>query len=58
MEPTLNSQLQVEVLDLVGRRVAVFENTADLDLTGLAAGTYTLRITKPDGVFTRRVIKK
>ena len=49
---------RVEVLDLVGRCVTVFKETNTLDLTGLAAGTYTLRITMPDGVFTRRVIKK
>ena len=55
---TLNSQLQVEVLDLVGRRVALFENSTTLDLTGLADGTYTLRITTPEGVAIKRVVKK
>ena len=54
----LNSQLTVEVLDLVGRRVALFENSTTLDLSGLADGTYTLRITMPDGVAVRKVVKK
>ncbi len=49
---------RVEVLDLVGRRVAVFENTATLDLSNLAQGTYTLRVTMPDGVAIRKVVKK
>ena len=56
--PTLNAHLLIEVLDLAGRRVALFENTATLDLTGLAAGTYTLRITMPDGVAIRKVVKR
>ena len=42
----------------MGRRVALFENTADLDLTGLADGTYTLRVTMPDGVVVRKVVKR
>ena len=50
--------MTVEVLDLVGRRVALFENTNTLDLTNLAAGTYTLRITMPEGVELRKVVKR
>ena len=49
---------KVEVLDLVGRCVAVFEETNTLDLTNLAAGTYTLRITMPEGVTLRKVVKR
>ena len=55
---TLNSQLTIEVLDLVGRRVAMFENTNTLDLSHLADGTYTLRITMPEGVALRKVVKR
>ena len=47
---------KVEVLDLVGRRVALFENTATLDLSKLAEGTYTLKVTMPDGVVIRKVV--
>ena len=55
-EGILNSK--IEVLDLVGRRVALFENTNTLDLSGLVNGTYTLRVTMPDGVTLRKVVKK
>ena len=48
---------KIEVLDLVGRRVAMFENTNTLDLSGLADGTYTLRMTMPEGVAVKRVVK-
>ena len=47
-----------EVLDIVGRRVATYENTNVLDLTNLAEGAYTLRITLPDGIAVRKVVKK
>ena len=50
--------LRVEVLDIVGRRVATYENTNVLDLTNLAEGAYTLRITLPDGIAVRKVVKK
>ena len=49
---------KVEVLDLVGRLVAVYENTNTLDLTNLADGTYTLRITLAEGVALRKVVKR
>ncbi|MBQ7710785.1 MAG: T9SS type A sorting domain-containing protein, partial [Bacteroidales bacterium] len=49
---------KIEVLDLVGRRVAMFENTNTLDLSGLADGTYTLRVTMHEGVAIRKVVKR
>ena len=49
---------KIELLDLVGRCVAVFENTNTLDLSGLADGTYTLRVTLPEGVVLKKVVKK
>ncbi len=49
---------RIEVLDLVGRRVALFENTNTLDLSGLADGTYTLRVTLPEGVSLLKVVKR
>lgn len=51
-------QFSIEVLDLAGRRVVRFENTSTLDLSKLAEGTYTLKVTLPDGVTRRRVVKK
>ncbi|KWW26953.1 MAG: hypothetical protein AUK64_2369, partial [bacterium P201] len=47
--------LEIEVLDLVGRRVARYEQTDLIDLTDLAAGTYTLRITMPEGTTLRKI---
>jgi len=49
---------KVEVLDMVGRCAAVFENTLTIDLSNLAAGTYTLRVTMPEGVALRKVVKR
>ncbi|MBQ9472978.1 MAG: T9SS type A sorting domain-containing protein [Bacteroidales bacterium] len=49
---------RVEVLDLVGRMVARFDNTSRIDLNRLSAGAYTLRITTTEGMMLRRVVKK
>ena len=48
---------RVEVVDLVGRRVALFENSRTIDLSNLADGTYALRITLPDAVVIKKVVK-
>ncbi len=53
-----NEVVKVEVFDLVGRLVASFDNTANFDISNLAEGSYTLRITLPEGVTTRRIVKK
>jgi len=55
---SVNQAEKVEVLDMVGRIVASYENTNTLDLTNLADGTYTLRITMPEGVTLRKVVKR
>lgn len=47
---------KVEVYDLYGRRAATFDNTNRIDLRGLAAGTYTLRVTLQRGTALQRVI--
>ena len=47
----------VEVIDLYGRKVAVFENSNVIDLSNLPAGAYTLRVTLPEGTIVRRVVK-
>ncbi|MBQ9472977.1 MAG: T9SS type A sorting domain-containing protein [Bacteroidales bacterium] len=49
---------RVEVLDIVGRKVAEFTNTNVLDLTNLAEGAYTLRITTDKATVIRKVVKK
>lgn len=48
---------KVEVMDLVGRCVALFKNTNSLDLSGLVNGTYMLRVTLPEGVVVKQVVK-
>ena len=58
MQLNVTEAEKIEVLDLVGRRVAMFENTNTLDLSGLADGTYTLRVTMPEGVAIRKVVKR
>lgn len=50
--------VKVEVLDIVGRRVATFEGTNTFDLSNLGEGAYTLRITLPEGVTIRKIVKK
>lgn len=55
---TAENVLKVEVLDIVGRLVATFENTNTFDLSNLNEGAYTLRITLPEGVTIRKVVKK
>ena len=49
---------KVEVLDIVGRLVATFENTNTFDISNLGEGAYTLRITLPEGITVRKVVKK
>jgi uncharacterized protein YjdB len=57
---TFNNQeiKKVEVLDVMGRVVAVHENTYIITLENLAKGIYTMRIELPKGVAIRKVILK
>ena len=50
--------LKVEVLDAVGRMVAVYEHLHIIDLSKLSNGYYTMRVTTPEGVAIRKVIRK
>ncbi len=49
---------KVEVLDAVGRTIMTVENKHIIDLSKLSQGYYTLRITLPEGVAVRKVIRK
>ncbi|MBO7200006.1 MAG: leucine-rich repeat domain-containing protein [Bacteroidales bacterium] len=40
---------RVEVMDIMGRTVAVFEHKYIIDLSGIKAGTYILRVTTAEG---------
>ena len=53
-----NDVVKVEVIDAVGKSVMVIENKQIIDLTKLGQGHYTLRITLPEGVAIRKVIRK
>ena len=48
----------VRVYDLSGRELLRQNNVQSLDLTPLPAGTYLLRLTRPDTSTTRRVVKQ
>jgi hypothetical protein len=48
----------VEVYDGIGKCVATFNHQYQLNLSTLAAGSYTLRIVLPEGTAIRKVIKK
>lgn len=50
--------VRVDVFDYTGRNVAVFESQTTLDLSRLAAGIYTLRVTLPERIEVRRVVKQ
>jgi len=48
---------KVEVLDAVGRTVAVYENAHIIDISKLTKGYYTMRITTAEGVAVRKVVR-
>ena len=50
--------MKVEVLDAMGKMVAVYENAYTIDISKLAKGYYAMRITTPEGVAVRKVIRK
>jgi uncharacterized repeat protein (TIGR02543 family) len=50
--------LRVDVYDYTGRHVASFENQNTVDLGRLATGIYTLRLTLPERIEIRRVVKQ
>ena len=50
--------MKVEVIDAVGKTIMVVANNHVLDLSKLTKGYYTLRITLPEGVAIRKVIRK
>ncbi len=49
---------KVEILDNVGRLVNTLEGSINLDLSALADGTYTLRITSNGNVVIKKVVKQ
>ena len=53
-----NDIMKVEVLDAMGKMVAVYENAFTIDISKLAKGYYAMRITTAEGVAVRKVIRK
>lgn len=49
--------MMVEVYDATGRKVMVVRDSDTVDLSRLATGNYTLRVTLPEGTAVRRVVK-
>ena len=49
---------KVECYSPMGQLVAVYDNESDINISNLAQGVYTLRITVPQGVTVRKVVKR
>ena len=49
---------KVECYNQMGQLVAVYNNDRDINISALADGVYTLRITVPQGVTMRKVVKR
>ena len=49
---------RVECYSQMGQLVGVYENVNELNLGDLAKGVYMLRITVPQGVTMRKVVKR
>ena len=49
---------RVECYSQMGQLVAVFEHERDIDISHLSSGVYMLRVTLPQGVAIRKVVKK
>jgi hypothetical protein len=49
---------KVECYNQMGQLVAVYNNDRDINMSGLSQGVYTLRITVPQGVTMRKVVKR
>ena len=49
--------LSVEVFDKTGRLLAIQRNDKEVDLSAFADGVYTLRISLPEGVVIKKVVK-
>ncbi len=49
---------KVEVMDAMGRMVAVYNDSYIIDLSKLSKGYYTLRVTTDRGVAIRKVVRK
>ena len=49
---------KVECYNQMGQLVAVYDNDRDINISSLSQGVYTLRITVPQGVTMRKVVKR
>ena len=50
--------VRIDVFDYTGRCVAVYESQMEIDLSHLATGFYTLRVTLPERVEVCRIVKQ
>ena len=49
---------RVEVYSQIGSLMAVYENVSQINISNLAEGIYFLRVTMPEGVAVRKVVKR
>ena len=49
---------RVECYSQMGQLVAMFEHERDIDISHLSSGVYMLRVTLPQGVAVRKIVKK
>jgi hypothetical protein len=50
---------KVDIVDLNGRQIATSVNNNEVNIEGLATGTYILKVTTPEGLtFNRKMIKR
>ena len=50
--------LQIELMDVNGRTVMTSGATSQLNLSGMAAGLYMVRVITNDGIHTQKIVKK
>ena len=54
----VDNPVKIDVIDQLGRTVATFAETSQINLSDLLDGVYTLRIATPQDVFIQRIILK
>lgn len=48
---------RVEIFDLMGQQVAIFDHKQQINLTSMASGIYMLRVSTPIGIYVKQIIK-
>lgn len=48
---------RVEIYDLMGQQVALYDQNKQINLTSMASGIYMLRVTTSDGIVVKQIVK-